>query len=101
LLSKHLGVPEPIITKAPTADLWPGQTDEGELGVTYENIDRLLRRIVDDGETSMNKLTSEGFSPTDVSRVVSLHNRNDYKRRMADIVPLGKPPIPERIQLAV
>ncbi len=101
LLAKHLGVPEPIITKAPTADLWPGQTDEGELGVTYENIDRLLKRIIDDRETSMSKLTGEGFSATDISRVISLHNRNDYKRRMADIAPLGKPPIPERIQIAV
>lgn len=41
-LAKHIGVPQPIIEKAPSAGLWPGQTDEGEMGVTYEQIDRYL-----------------------------------------------------------
>src|SRR5438105_245349 len=41
-LSKHIGVPDAIVSKAPSADLWPGQTDETELGVTYSKVDELL-----------------------------------------------------------
>lgn len=40
-LAKHLGVPKEIIDKVPTAGLWPGQTDEGELGITYEALDMI------------------------------------------------------------
>lgn len=42
-LAEHLGLPEPIRARPPTAGLWPGQTDEGELGLPYEQIDRVLR----------------------------------------------------------
>lgn len=42
ILAAELGVPESIITKAPSADLWEGQTDEQEMGFTYEDLDRLL-----------------------------------------------------------
>lgn len=99
-LSKELGVPEAILTKAPSADLWTDQTDEGEIGVTYETIDRILERIVDDGERSMAKLEAEGYLSTDISRVVSLINRNAFKRRMPDIAPLGRAAVPDDIILA-
>jgi NAD+ synthase len=94
-----LNIPESIITKHPTADLWEGQTDEGEIGVTYDQIDRLLKRMVDEGEFSMSKLVSEGFSQNDISRVVSFLNRNEFKRRLPDIAPLGRAPIPSTIEL--
>jgi NAD+ synthase len=44
-LARELKVPEYIITKAPTAGLWPGQTDEGEMGITYPELDDILERI--------------------------------------------------------
>jgi NAD+ synthase len=44
-LSNRLGVPRRIIEKAPTAGLWPGQTDEGELGISYDDANAILRRI--------------------------------------------------------
>ena len=97
--ARALGVPERIIAKPPSADLWEGQTDEGEIGVTYEMIDRLLHRLVDDGETSMEKLEAEGFHTTDISRVVSLMNRNAFKRAMPEIAPLGRGIIPQQLQL--
>lgn len=100
LLAKALSVPETIVKKIPSADLWIGQTDESEIGVQYEEIDRLLRRLVDDRETSINTLEGEGFSPTDISRVVSLLNRNSFKRRIPDIAPLGRGPVPEYIELS-
>jgi len=98
-LARTLGLPDHIVNKVPTADLWAGQTDEGEIGVTYEQIDRLLRRLVDDGVTSMSVLEGKGFSATDISRVISLLNRNYFKRRMPDVAPLGREPIPEYIEL--
>jgi NAD+ synthase len=98
--AKALSVPDGIVNKVPTADLWAGQTDEGEIGVTYEQIDRLLRRLVDDGITSMSTLEGEGFSATDISRVVWLLNRNSFKRRMPAIAPLSRKPIPEHIELS-
>lgn len=98
-LAQILGVPQPIIDKPPSADLWTGQTDEEEIGVTYEQIDKLLMRIVDDSETSMSTLEAEGFATTDISKVVSLINRNEFKRRMPEIAPLDRPAIPRQIQL--
>jgi len=47
-LAVHLGVPEKIRQKTPTAGLWHGQTDEGELGITYEKIDQILFLLVDE-----------------------------------------------------
>jgi len=99
LLAARLEVPQAIISKPPSADLWTGQTDEGEIGVTYEEIDRLLKRLIDDGERSMATLEGEDFSQTDISRVVSLINRNAFKRRLAPVAPLGKTGVPENIQL--
>ena len=99
LLAGKLGVPEAIITKAPSADLWAGQTDEGEIGVTYEQIDRILMLLVDEGVTSLAALEKAGLSQTDVSRVLSLVNRNAFKRVPPAIAPLGKPPIPQHLRI--
>ena len=98
-VARELGVPAEVIEKPPSADLWEGQTDEGEIGVTYEQIDGLLVRMIDDGVTSMQQLTNEGFDQADISQVVSRLNRNAFKRRMPDIAPLDRAPIPENINL--
>ncbi len=98
-LARKLKVPESILIKAPTADLWADQTDEGEIGVTYEKIDGILRRIVDDGETSLAALVSEGFRPEDVKRVVTLMNKNAFKRVPPPFASLGRAAVPARIQL--
>lgn len=98
-LSRVLGVPQAIIDKQPSADLWPGQTDEKELGVSYATIDRLLARMIDDGESSMATLQAEGFEMVDISRVVSLVNRHAYKRNMPAVAPLGRGAVPSRLQL--
>ncbi|HKK21881.1 MAG TPA: NAD+ synthase, partial [candidate division Zixibacteria bacterium] len=98
-LAKLLGLPESVINKPPSADLWRGQTDEGEIGVTYNQMDTLLKLLVDDGVLSMNRLEENGFSSPDISRVVSLLNRNSFKRRLPDIAPLGRNSVPDNIQL--
>jgi NAD+ synthase len=98
-VAEVLGVPETIRTKPPSADLWQGQTDEGEIGVTYEKIDQLLTRLIDDGEKSMSRLESEGFDKSDISRVVSLLTRFSFKRHLPEIAPLGRNSVPDSIQL--
>jgi NAD+ synthase len=98
-LARHLGVPEPILVKAPSADLWANQTDEGEIGVTYDTVDGILRLVVDKGIISISELEKHGFAATDISRVVSMMNRNAFKRRLPDVAPLDKPPIPDDIVL--
>jgi len=97
-VAARLDIPQAIIDKPPTADLWEGQTDEGEIGVTYAQIDALLLRLVDDGEHSMAVLEKEGFPTTEISRVISMLNRNAFKRKLPDIAPLGRSDIPENIQ---
>lgn len=80
-LARHLGVPQRIIDKPPTADLWLGQTDEGELGVTYAEADRILYRLVD-LELSAHQVVAEGFAEATVRRVVDLMQRSEFKRRL-------------------
>jgi NAD+ synthase len=80
-LSRHLGVPENIITKSPTADLWAGQTDEGELGFTYTEVDRLLVRLID-LRHSREMLLAEGFEPGFVDRVLRMVRQSQFKRRL-------------------
>ena len=79
-LSRHLGVPEEIITKAPSADLWVGQTDEKELGFTYEDVDALLYHMID-RQLDDRQLADEGFDPGFVTSVRDMVRRNEFKRR--------------------
>jgi NAD+ synthase len=99
LLAAELDIPRAIIDKAPSADLWTDQTDEGEIGVTYEQIDRILQLIVDDGIVSMAALEKQGLEATDVSRVVSMMNRNAFKRELPPVAPLDRRPVPNDVIL--
>ncbi len=78
-LSAHLGLPEAVLTKAPSADLWEGQADEDELGVTYEEVDRLLRHLVDEG-LGVRQLTALGFAAELVNRVQERMRAMAFKR---------------------
>ncbi len=79
-LARHVGVPEAIIAKPPSADLWQGQSDEGELGFTYEAVDQLLYLLVDE-RYSPASLVAAGFAEPFVRRVTDLIQRMQYKRR--------------------
>lgn len=87
-LSRALGVPTAIIDKPPSADLWLGQTDEKELGFTYEEVDRLLYLIVDQ-RFSPQECIEEGFEKTFVELVGSRIRRNHYKRVMPPIAKIS------------
>jgi NAD+ synthase len=87
-LSRALGVPAAIIDKAPSADLWTNQTDEGELGFTYEEVDRLLYLLIDQ-RYSPAECTAAGFSESFVQTVVQRVRRNHFKRVLPPIAKLS------------
>jgi NAD+ synthase len=80
-LAAHIGVPRPIIEKAPSADLWEGQTDEGELGFSYEDADVILYHMVD-RRASPADLAAAGFDSALVARIRERIRRNHFKRVM-------------------
>jgi NAD+ synthase len=80
-LAAAVGVPQPIIDKPPSADLWVGQTDEGEMGLTYEQVDRLLYLLVDE-RYSLDEAVEAGFLREYVERVWKMVRVNSFKRRL-------------------
>jgi NAD+ synthase len=87
-LSSAMGVPESIINKAPSADLWTGQTDEGELGFTYAEVDLLLYLLVDQRYTPQ-ECVEAGFAEAFVRAVVERVRRNHFKRVLPPIAKLS------------
>lgn len=87
-LSRAIGVPESIINKAPSADLWTGQTDEGELGFTYAEVDLLLYLLVDQRYTPQ-ECVEAGFAEAFVRAVVERVRRNHFKRVLPPIAKLS------------
>jgi NAD+ synthase len=79
-LAGAIGVPSGIVAKAPSADLWAGQTDEGELGFTYAEVDRLLYAMVDERRTD-DELAAAGFAPAFIATVRRRLAANQFKRR--------------------
>ncbi len=87
-LAAALGVPEAILDKPPSADLWIGQTDEGELGFTYAEVDRLLYLLVD-ARYTVDEAVAEGFARPFAEGVWERVKRNHYKRTMPNIAKLS------------
>ncbi len=88
MLARDLGVPQVIIDKPPSADLWFGQTDEGELGYTYEEVDQLLYLLVDLRYTPENCVQA-GFTESFIRAVMERVRRNNFKRVMPPIAKLS------------
>jgi len=80
-LSRHLGLPRPVVEKQPSADLWAGQTDEAELGFTYEAVDRVLYLLVDQRYEIAELVSEEGFDEKFVRTVARRIQLSQYKRR--------------------
>jgi NAD+ synthase len=78
-LARDVSLPDQIIAKAPSADLWEGQTDEGELGFTYDQADAILYRLVDE-RRRVDDVIADGFDARVVRRIVELMARNQFKR---------------------
>ncbi|OGL64907.1 MAG: NAD(+) synthetase [Candidatus Tectomicrobia bacterium RIFCSPLOWO2_12_FULL_69_37] len=80
-LSAWIGVPRGVVEKAPTADLWTGQTDEQELGYTYAEADAVLYRMFD-CRWGREDLIGAGFPAGLVDGLQRLVQRSQYKRRL-------------------
>lgn len=87
-LSRYIGVPSQVVEKPPSADLWAGQTDEEELGYTYEEADAVLFMLVD-CRFSVQDLIEDGFDENLVKGISRLIMASQYKRRLPLIAKIG------------
>jgi NAD+ synthase len=87
-LAKFLRLPDRILKKAPTAGLWAGQTDEGELGLTYPEIDAILYELVEERKTAREVIAS-GFKRAAVKKIEAMIIRSEFKRKMPPIAKLS------------
>jgi NAD+ synthase len=87
-LARHLGVPAAVVEKPPSADLWPGQTDEADLGFTYAEADAILHRLVN-MRASPDAIVAEGFPEATVRKIVRTVMRTQFKRRPPMIAKLS------------
>ncbi len=88
-LAAALNLPDSVRQKPPTADLWEGQTDEGELGFTYKDVDQVLFLLVDERYT-VEEVVEEGFARSFVEAVWRRVKINHYKRTMPNIAKLSR-----------
>ena len=79
-LAKYLGIPNEIIEKAPSAGLWNGQTDEGEMGITYDQLDDALDKIEKGKEASVE--------PELLEKVKSMVASSEHKRNLPPVCSL-------------
>ena len=86
--AKHLGVPDSIINKPPTADLWEGQSDEEDLGFTYKELDGALHAFVDE-RLSKQELLENDFDKELVELITTKIYKNQFKRKLPTIAKLG------------
>lgn len=87
-VARELGVPEEVVAKPPSADLWPGQTDEGELGRSYDALDRVLFALVDRRWT-IDRCVTAGLERSLVEWVAARVARMEFKRQLAPVAKLS------------
>jgi len=87
-LALAMGVPDAIVAKAPSADLWPDQTDEGEGKFSYPMLDRILYWRIDK-RRSIDEVVARGFDRATVERVDELVARSEFKRQVPPVAKLG------------
>lgn len=88
-LSAALGVPDSILNKPPSADLWVGQTDEQELGYSYDTADQVLYLLIDE-RYSIDAVVEAGFQREFVEHIHKRVRRNHYKRTQPNVAKLSR-----------
>jgi NAD+ synthase len=88
-LARQLGVPEDLVTRTPSAGMWEGQTDEGEMGLGYDELDAILALHVDGPLSKSATRRTLGVPASAIERVVELYERSAHKRAMP---PAPAPP---------
>jgi NAD+ synthetase len=92
-LAKHLGVPDVIVSKPPTADLVVGQTDEGDFGISYAKADEILNWLLNG--FADDELVARGFDATEVAIVRKRVDSTHWKRRLPTVAMLSSTAIGE------
>jgi NAD+ synthase len=87
-MAAYLRIPVAIRRKAPTAGLWPGQTDEGDIGLTYDELDLILFGLVE-GHKSRREVIEAGHPAAAVDRVLRMIKRSGFKRALPPIAKLS------------
>ena len=87
-MAEYLDVPESVRTKPPSADLWPDQNDEADLGFTYDEVDRLLALLVD-ARASRATAIEAGFAAELIDRVTRQITRTQFKRKLPVIAKIS------------
>jgi NAD+ synthase len=90
-LADHVGVDEGIVTKPPSAEMWSGQTDETEMGLTYDTLDAILMLHVDGPFSRSATVETLDVPESAVDRAVDLYERSEHKRH---VPPAPEPPTP-------
>ena len=88
-LACHMGVPEKIRNKIPTAGLWKGQSDEKEIGLSYDEIDNILFQLVDKRQPKKEVIAS-GFNRKNVEKIITLIKNSEFKRKLPPIPKLSE-----------
>ena len=88
-LADHLGLPEPIVEKVPTTGRYPGQTDADDLGATYDVIDSLLYRVIEEGDPVDTVAEALDIDEATAQRLVSMCVETAHKRRLPPMADVG------------
>jgi NAD+ synthase len=87
-MARYLKVPRKIQKKLPTAGLWTGQTDEGEIGMTYAELDEILFHLVDE-RGSKEELLARGFPRDKIEKIMSMIKNSEFKRKLPPIAKIS------------
>jgi NAD+ synthase len=85
--AKFLNIPERIILKKPSADLWVGQTDEGEMGIDYKTVD-IISYLYFDKKYTLKKIEKLGIEKEKILKVLSSFEKNRFKRELPKILKI-------------
>lgn len=91
-LAEEVGVPKEIITKAPSADLWAGQTDEGEIGYTYDEMDRLFFALLEE-KLDIKSCLERGFDQAFCEKLIGRIKKYRFKSKLPLVGSVGQTPI--------
>lgn len=87
-LAHYLKIPKSILSKPPSADLWEGQSDESEIGYPYSDLDRVLKRYVEERH-SRDEIVESGENPLLVDMIINRIYKNHFKRKMPVIAKVS------------
>ena len=93
VLARHVGVPEVILRKPPTPDLIPGQTTEGDYGISYDKVDRILYYLIRGMKPA--EVVARGFTPEEVAKVAGRLESTHWKRRLPTVAMMSQTAIGE------